>query len=262
MEPNGLKLTTPETIHRLENNAVRAWPAEECLHVAGWGMRFTPRATTRRANSAFLADESDYSSLDLLTDAVESFYHARDRLPRFQIAADRSRDGLDQTLAERGYKIEAPVLVQCARAGDVVARANPIEDVIVDSNLTKPWRTVFEQTIHNPEDVAGRLDIIDRIQPHRGLAYLHHDEEPVAIGLGVIDDGWCGVFCMHTLPKARRQGKADQILSAIAQWAISRGAQDLYLQVEEDNDAALAFYESRGFEAAYRYHYRTLWNDL
>jgi ribosomal protein S18 acetylase RimI-like enzyme len=40
-------------------------------------------------------------------------------------------------------------------------------------------------------------------------------------------------------------------------WALGRGAAFAWLQVEADNEPAIALYRSIGFAEAYRYHYRS-----
>src|SRR3954469_20591084 len=80
----------------------------------------------------------------------------------------------------------------------------------------------------------------------------------VAVGRGVLDDGWVGVFGMATLPEARRTGAARAILAALAGWAAERSAEGVYLQVEGDNAPALSLYESAGFAPAAAYSYRSL----
>jgi ribosomal protein S18 acetylase RimI-like enzyme len=58
---------------------------------------------------------------------------------------------------------------------------------------------------------------------------------------------------MLTLPSHRRLGLGRAVLSALAS-AAKRPR--LYLQVEQDNAAALTLYRSCGFHERYRYHYR------
>jgi ribosomal protein S18 acetylase RimI-like enzyme len=40
-------------------------------------------------------------------------------------------------------------------------------------------------------------------------------------------------------------------------WAATVGARGVYLQVEADNEAALALYAKRGLHVAHSYHYRS-----
>jgi GNAT superfamily N-acetyltransferase len=46
-------------------------------------------------------------------------------------------------------------------------------------------------------------------------------------------------------------------MGALEGWAVTRGAGGVYLQVEQDNAGALAFYARRGFHIAHSYHYRS-----
>ena len=78
------------------------------------------------------------------------------------------------------------------------------------------------------------------------------DDEPVGMGFGVYSSRcWCGVFGMITPAPFRRRGVASTILHALA-----CDADDLYLQVEQDNTAARGLDEGAGFAYVYGYHYR------
>jgi GNAT superfamily N-acetyltransferase len=91
-----------------------------------------------------------------------------------------------------------------------------------------------------------------------GYALATLGGEPAAVGLGVCDPPWLGVFSMSTLHSHRRRGAATAILSALAAWGAGRGAGRVYLQVEADNGPARALYLRSGFEDAYGYHYRVI----
>ena len=56
----------------------------------------------------------------------------------------------------------------------------------------------------------------------------------------------------------REKDGVPAIVKGIAEWARSHGARSLYLQVAEENTAAIATYEKLGFVTAYEYWYREL----
>ena len=101
------------------------------------------------------------------------------------------------------------------------------------------------------------LGLLARLGDRAGFALVRSDAGPVAVGLGVADGPWLGIFAMLTLPEARRRGSAKAVLHALTSWGAARGAGRAYLQVERDNDTARALYTACGFVPAYEYHYRT-----
>ena len=89
-----------------------------------------------------------------------------------------------------------------------------------------------------------------------GFVTLYAAGIPAAVGMGVIEAGWLGIFSMATLPAFRRRGAARAILRTLAVWAQLYDAQYAYLQVMAHNTVAQALYAGAGFVTAYGYHYR------
>jgi GNAT superfamily N-acetyltransferase len=114
------------------------------------------------------------------------------------------------------------------------------------------WTTLFQR---GDAEVTRRL-ILDRIAPPAGFVLLEADGSPIAVGMGVVERRWVGIFSMATVQEHRRRGAATAVLNALARWGLELGAKDAYLQVEEENEAARSLYERLGFRPAYRYHYR------
>jgi ribosomal protein S18 acetylase RimI-like enzyme len=81
------------------------------------------------------------------------------------------------------------------------------------------------------------------------------DGEPAAVGLGVAERGWLGIFCVITFSKFRRQGLASQVMRGLAEWGKTVEVEQVYLQVMENNPPALAMYENQGFKKLYSYWY-------
>jgi N-acetylglutamate synthase len=99
--------------------------------------------------------------------------------------------------------------------------------------------------------------MLDRVtQPSAYVSVVHRDAV-VAVGRAVADTGWVGVFNMATRPAARGRGAAHEVLAALTDWAATRDADGMYLQVERDNAPAVRLYERAGFAELRGYHYRT-----
>ncbi len=257
MEPAGLIPTTENQVRALEHRAARAWPPETVRDLDGWMLRRTAQAGSRRVNSVRPEIWHRTLTFDDMIGAAEAFYRDVGKLPRFQVTSLAAPDDLDGRLEARNYEIEAPVRVQGAPLTTFARVADANVDIAVSPTVTKDWANVMAQGAKSAEDVTDRIQTINRIRPLRTLVCAYVSAEPVSIGLGVYDDGWCGIFSMQTLPAFRRQGLANSVLGSLADWARKQGGNFLYLQVEENNPAAIAFYQRRGFETVYHYHYRT-----
>jgi GNAT superfamily N-acetyltransferase len=92
--------------------------------------------------------------------------------------------------------------------------------------------------------------------PRACFASAARDGAVVAIGRGVIDDGWLGVSAVEVAQPARRQGLATAVMAALCGWGLAQGATRSYLQVSSDNPAALALYGRLGYWQHHDYHYR------
>jgi GNAT superfamily N-acetyltransferase len=251
--------TTPLALIRLlEDCAARAWPAAHVHDVDGWLLRATD-GVTRRANSVLPNNATGRLPLvDRLT-RVEARYREWGLRPRYQMSPAADPANLDDVLAERGYQATAPTAVQGAPLA--VVRGRTVHDssvpVTVADHLEDHWLTTYCRAdgFSGPE-AAGRAAILRRIRQPTGYACLELDGAPAAVGLGVLDGDWLGIFCMATCPEQRRRGAATAVLHALGRWGERHGARQGYLQVMDENTAAHTLYARAGFETLYPYHYR------
>jgi ribosomal protein S18 acetylase RimI-like enzyme len=80
----------------------------------------------------------------------------------------------------------------------------------------------------------------------------------VSVAYGAVHDRLVSLQWVVTDPNVRGQGHARATLSALMNWAASRGgAEGACLQVVATNTVAIGLYERLGFtRELYRYHYR------
>jgi ribosomal protein S18 acetylase RimI-like enzyme len=71
----------------------------------------------------------------------------------------------------------------------------------------------------------------------------------------VVEGDLLGFFSIYVSEKYRRNGYGEMVMQGLTNWGVARGARFGYLQVEGDNQPALALYEKMGFEVCYRYVY-------
>jgi N-acetylglutamate synthase len=248
-------------VRALQERAARAFPAVSLKQVDGWWLRHADSGAWW-ASSVLPHGDAAPSELPDRIRAAEDFYAGHGTRARFQISPGAGPAGLDQALAERGYRVESPMSLQTAATAHVLDRIPGGEPrARVDEQPTDGWFETWLAVHGTGGDPGPERDMLRRVD--RPSAYASADASAragagvMAVGRAVAETGWAGVFGMATLPHARGTGAAKRILAALAGWAAGRGAARLYLQVEYDNTAARRLYERAGFTELCRYHYRT-----
>lgn len=249
-----------ELIYFVEELAANAWPAAVVQVIDGWRLRFNWNIT-RRANSVWPNGVGDCHTLAEKLVWVEAFYARWGSPPRYQICPAAQPGDLDVVLAERGYTTEARTAVQIASLPTVLAKTETdfARNATVSETYDEAWFAAYcEAEAVSDQAAEGRRGILGRIGPRVGYALLWLEGQPAGMGLAVMERGWVGVFSMATQPQFRRRGFATAVLYALAEWGQTQGAEQMYLQVMEDNAPARALYEKVGFETLYHYHYRQM----
>jgi GNAT superfamily N-acetyltransferase len=253
-----------DEIRRLDRLAANATAVSTIVREGGWELRAADRMPFRRTNSVLALDP--VTDLDAAIGAAEAFYGARGLPTRFQVSPAVSPVHLDAELADRGYEVEAPVVIGAARTTTVLARTAGARAASLGP-LDGDWVAEYA-AVHADDDAAHRRvraygDMLRALPLGTvGALVRGRDDAPVGLGFAVAEDGWAGLYGMGTRPADRRAGVATAVLHALARWAEAEGAARLYLQVEVDNPGARALYARAGFADAYGYHYRTRRTDL
>jgi GNAT superfamily N-acetyltransferase len=252
-EPN---VADPEIL-AIERVAFEAWPAAEVRALGGWRLRFN-HGVTNRGSSVWPGPGPCETPLEERFAEVERFYAERSAAACYQVSPAADPPALDARLAARGYEAFSPVSVEVAAVGEVLARATPLEvDAACSDTLPEEWFDVSGRRGRFREDaVAVYRTLLERLHGRAGFALARAGGQVAAVGLAVAAPPWVGVFSMLTLESYRRQRLAEAVLAAIARWALERGAERMYLQVEVENQPARSLYARVGFRPRYEYHYR------
>ncbi|WP_394777359.1 GNAT family N-acetyltransferase [Undibacterium sp.] len=235
---------------RIEESSFSALPAAQTLLHDGWLIRMAGGGP-KRANSV--------NPLAVSTMAVEQKFSycknlfARQHIPlTFRLTGHAHNAALDIFLEQQG-------LVRMDDSIVMTRSLEPLPDVPSPAAAfreisAEPWFTLMHQL-----DSASQERKLKHVALLKMLALpaIHGCVgEGAAIGLGVVDGDYAGIFDITTDPAMRRQGHARALTLGILQAAKQRGATTAYLQVVASNAPAISLYESMGFTAAYRYWYR------
>jgi len=238
---------------RIEEVSLNSWPSLRQILFDGWILRFS-RGYTRRANSVnpFFGSLMD---VDEKIDTCERLY-AEQGLPTvFRLTPFVSPPGLDKVLERRNYTKAAPTLVLHLDLNGYDARPSP--SVELREERLDDWIDMFCRFRGSAvEEHQAHSEILEAIPSRRFLASLADAGQVVACGLGVLENGYFGLFDLLTDPQHRNKGYGTELLTSLLHWAQESGASHAYLQVMSENAPARHLYAKLGFQEAYPYWYR------
>lgn len=243
----------------LERAAARHWRGTEEDWLGGWLLR-AAEGFTGRANSVLPLGDPGLPFDDALA-AVTRWYRARG-LPAMIVVplplnGDSPAHQLDNQLSERSWATRPrPAFVMVASlaavppAGELPAGA----EFRVDAEPDREWFDFCAQRRHQPP-VLRRLLMSAPSQAFTSIR-MRATGELLAIGRLSVADGWAGITAVEVSPARRRAGLGTALTRGICAEAASRGAVQVFLQVETGNTPATSLYERCGFRYSHRYHYR------
>jgi ribosomal protein S18 acetylase RimI-like enzyme len=242
----------------VEIASTRAWPATETAGHAGWLLRATPGVDRARSNSAVTPPHAGARVADL--DPVIAWYEARGLRPRIMVSPLERHAAIDAELERRGWGVQWDVDLLVAPLAGLVeaASSGPSPPVHLTTPADAAWLHAWARCEDRSlKDVSAQAEHVLAPLGTRALhARVGTPQDPVGVGLGVVEGSWCGLFAMATLPQARRTGVASAVLRALAAAAARRGAVAAYLQVTTANAEAQALYARHGFRRSHGYRTR------
>jgi N-acetylglutamate synthase len=240
-------------IRTLEELSMNAWPAVHTVLADGWVLRFA-NGYTRRANSVHPLYATS-QPLDVKIESCRRLYQGRGLPLIVKITSASLPKGLDRELADRGFTADAHTGVQTLDLGNWQPQQE--EKVQFSSTPTEEWQAAYSQMSSLKDSQRSSLkQILELIAPRHCFASLQSFGETVACGMGVLQDGWIGLYDIVTASTYRRQGFGEEVVRGLISWGARQGVRKAYLQVMLNNAPALRLYEKIGFNLLYEYWYR------
>ena len=282
-------------ISAFERMSARHWQGTEQAHLGGWLLR-AAGGFTGRANSALPLGEPGMPAERAVDEVEAWYRRRGLKpMIVIATGLGADGDALDHLLARRGWpRRQAPVIVMTAST-DIVAGhgrgATPAPATGVPS-AAEPTRTAAPRRAAKPARTAApdrnaepartdELVFADEPDEDWLAAYryggqplppyalpvllsapvqvfssVRRDGRTIATGRLSVADGWGGLTAIEVDPACRRTGLGTAVTAGLAAQAAARGAERIFLQVEEGNAVARALYVRCGFAGRHRYHYR------
>lgn len=239
-----------QRIIELEKISDETWPAERIIEYGKWRLRISD-GFTMRANSALPLGVAPLGEPPVkLSEAVEyviETYRANNLTPTFTIPLPIYEE-LDNYLAASGWRIKV--------GADFLIRDIGEPELLNDSGLTveildypsAQWLGVQSDQ---------RLDKLMRRYPGRYGA-IKSGNEIIAVGRIATSGTWSLATRLFVAPGYRGKGVAKTLMNHLMAAASGDGATKIGLQVDIENGAALALYQSMKFRSHHKYIYRIL----
>lgn len=238
---------------RIEEVSLNSWPALQQILFDGWILRFS-KGYTKRANSVNPLFGSSMD-VDEKVDVCEKLYTEKGLQPVFRLTPFSSPPDLNQVLENRNYRKADQTLV--LHLDLKRCKIQPVPSVELRNEQLDDWLDLFYRFSESAvQKHQTHKEILQAIPSKRFPASLLDSGQPLACGLGVLENGYFGLFDLITDPQQRNKGYGTKLVSSLLRWAQENGALHAYLQVVSGNAPARRLYAKLGFQEVYQYWYR------
>ena len=241
-----------QRIIELEKISDATWPAERIIEFGKWRLRISD-GFTMRANSVLPLGAAPIGEpAAALSDAVQyviDTYRANNLTPTFTMPLPIYEE-LDNYLARTGWRIKVGADFLIRDIGELDLANDTALTVEILDHPSQQWLQV-------QSDQA--LDKLMRRYPARYGA-IKSGGEIIAVGRIASSGTWSLATRLFVAPGHRGKGVAKILMNHLMAAASNDGATKIGLQVDVENGAGLALYQSMGFRLHHKYIYRVLDN--
>jgi len=243
-----------QRIIELEKLSDLTWPAERVIEYGKWRIRISD-GFTMRANSTLPTGSAPHgeppSDLAEAVKYVTDLYRENGLTPTFTVPLPLYEE-LDKYLEDIGWKIKVGANYLIRDIGSVDLTCHSEFTVEISDNPSNSWLEIRS-------DQA--LEKLMLRHPARYGA-IKSGEEIIAVGRIATFGSWAIVARLFVDPAHRGKGLAKILMNHLMASASGDGATKIALQVDDENGAALALYQSMGFRTHHKYVTRTLDKEL
>lgn len=232
-------------IAALEAASYATWTADDSDVIGGWHV-CAAAGLSRRVNSA--RDHGDAEVDDASHDALVAWFADRDLPLVIRETPLMASETSAAVRNEWGFESldETPVMIGGAMSG-----ATDDEVLLVMADDEAFQTELYELNGRTDGDADTLRRIYGRVADRGTGLWM----PGVGAAVAVQDGPRCAVFSLAVAEPHRRQGIGTTLMTAASDWAVHRGANEVFVQVAGTNHPAIELYQSLGFEEVYRYRY-------
>jgi len=242
-------------IKKIEEFSMNAFPALSTVLVNGWVLRFSD-GYSKRANSINLIYEC---SIDILKNIqiCEDMYKRINLDTVFKLTEKEDNHEIDSILSERGYENVAKTNIMVKEIAKFKINQEEKQDAVIYKELRNDWFEAFVQMNKiGSKNISVLRRMLERIIPDVYYGAIVEDGEIIAVGMGVAEQGYVGMYDIYVHSNKRRKGLGTKIMNNLIYEASKDGCTHSYLQVVDENEKAKNLYNKLGYEKQYSYWYR------
>lgn len=243
------------TIKMIEDFSLNAWPSHQIQLYDGWLLRFS-YFYTHRTNSVEQIGASTIP-LEEKIDFCENAYRRWGTPSIFKITPLLD-ENFENHLIQRGYLTQHITEVMILNFQHYTLGCSNVP-VQLENTINTRWiNSLF--ALKSTTSAIHRQIVPSMYQaiPKDTLAasIINEQGQIVAIGLGILDRSYMGIYAIHVHPHYRGLGYARSICSSLLNIGKEMGLDGAYLQVVHGNTPAKNLYMSLGFQNFYKYWFR------
>lgn len=240
-------------IRTIEELTINAFPALQTEIYDGWILRFS-NGYTYRANCIcpiYSSEESPSKKIHF----CEKKYMNKGMSPIFKITSGTDGE-IDKALDNDGYiKVKTVNIMYSLIETMVIDNAGGIE---VTNCIDDEWLNAAVRLSGIQEESLQEIQrkILKNIVSNLVCVKAKMNGVIIGCGLGIIDNGYIGLYNIHVDENYRRMGIGLNICKTILKAGIENNVNKAYLQVHSLNDKAINMYHKLGFQTLYTYWFR------
>lgn len=242
-------------IQKIEELSMNALPALSTVLLNGWILRFS-NGYSKRANSVNPIYECSID-IERNVNLCEAAYTSKGLDTVFKLTENIHSFKIDNLLVKRGYGYEAKTNIMLKEIHEFDMENEEKYDSVIYEDLRDDWFEAFIRLNKVNEKNSRTLKMmLQRMIPEACYACIKEDGVIEAVGLGVMEDGYVGMYDICVNESKRRRGLGTKVMKSLINEASKRGYQYSYLQVVDENEGAKFLYDMLGYKKQYSYWYR------